>query len=580
MTINRASVIKREKMNKFLYIFIIISLIFNIVYAQKKAVAPPTPIDLPSDTAKAVTRQTTRVDIKNSQLNLPDVLILGKDKTKREITNKHDFFKDSPTLIKPEMTNNPVSIWFSRESAKPEIEKKSEINNRLNWGQFFGGGYTTLTADAGHWQKLAKGDISMHGWLDRSSGQFKNSQYLTGGISGKGNIILAPNVTGSVRAEYDLNNKGLYNALNKDNLKRKINSIIFGSELIYDFAGLSDGVLGFEINNTNLQSDTTLQYEKRENFWYNIYFNYTKYFSFLQLTASGRYIRETSSFESDSANTKDSFGEAGLEALSQISSKMIFAVGANYQMTKTDSLSNESKISPYAKINFMPDRRLGLSLKYQSGMKYNTFSEWLGKNPFLDHSTPPVIEKEKHAVLFDIDYEPVSKFKLHAGISHRIMESLPYWESEQTTQLVQLKSMQNPELTEMNFGFHAKINDQTQIQVYYIHHLDKIDKNTTLSSTDKIPYRPEYRIPVNATFKLLKGTFLMINADIYGPRASTPDSGDDLASFTLVNAGIKQNFGKFNAHISVRNLFDSEYVMWKYFPETGIYILGGISAKF
>ncbi len=119
------------------------------------------------------------------------------------------------------------------------------------------------------------------------------------------------------------------------------------------------------------------------------------------------------------------------------------------------------------------------------------------------------------------------------------------------------------------------MTEQTQIQVNYIHYLDKIDKNT-----NKVPYRPVYRIPVNATFELLKGTFLLINADIYGARSSGLQSGEDLPAFTLLNAGLKQTLGKINAQVIVRNIFDSEYVLWKNYPENGIHILVGLSVKF
>ena len=96
-------------------------------------------------------------------------------------------------------------------------------------------------------------------------------------------------------------------------------------------------------------------------------------------------------------DVKDSFGEAGLEAQSQISLKFTVAAGANYQISRTGSVTNETVISPYARVNFMADRRLGLSLKYQSGLKHISFSERLLENPFLIYSIPMMAEQEKHA---------------------------------------------------------------------------------------------------------------------------------------------------------------------------------------
>ncbi len=567
-------------MKKSLKIFVILALSFSMVYAQKKAVAPPTPISLPSDSVKAGSGQPKKVDIKDSQLDLPDVLILGQDKSKRGITDKQDATQAPPALLKAEKTYEPVSIWFTRESVKPEIEKKSQISNSQSWGQLSGGGFTTLSADAGHWQNYSGGDWGLHGWVNKSGGQYKNSRYLSGAIAGKSSFTPGPHVTALLKAEYNLNQKGLFNAMNSNNFERKMNTIYFGSELIYDLPGSSNALLGFNVDKTGLKSDTTVQFEKRDNFSYNLYFNYSKTFPVVKITASGRYVRETSSFGTDSADVKDSFGEAGLEIQSQISTKMIIAAGAGYQVNTTGPVTNESLLSPYAKLNIMPDRRLGLSLRYQSGLTFKTFSELLTENPFLFYTVPLTVEKEKHAVLFNIDYEPVSKLKMHAGIKHRIMDNLTYWESDSTTQLVRLNIMQNPVLTDISFGIHLKVSEQTQIQANYIHLIDKIDKNKTLTNSDKIPYRPAYRIPVNASFELLKGTFLLVDADIYGPRKSGLDSGEDLPAFTLVNAGLKQNFGKINALVSVRNIFDSEYALWKYFPEMGIHIIVGVSAKF
>lgn len=549
--------------------------------AQQKAVAPPTTIVLPGDSVTAITdRPANKVVVKDSRFNLPDVLVVGEDKTRKEITIKQDYLQERPILPRPEQQHDPYITASGLSASKPGILTLPSGNKRLTWGYLLGGGYSTAMLNAGHWQKLGFSDFNVQGWFDKSNGEFPNSRRKTGGVSGKVKATITPGVSGSVRGGYEYTSQGMYSALLKNNLRREITATGLGSELLYSARGSAHSILGFEVNNTNMTDDTTAQYEKREAFRYNLYGNYTFDFQHVQLAVNGRFVRETLDAGMDNSKTKNIFGQVGLEALARMSQKWILSLGVHYQQSKADSFYKNDKIAPFVKINIIPAQRFGISLKYQSGLQYKTFSEWLAEIPYLSIQGPMPTDYEKHAAMVNFDFKPTDQFFVYTAINWRMMEGYTFGYTNDNTRLINLYTISDPQLMDISAGFTANISAGTQIQSSLIWYHDKIKKDPAGYGMTRLPYRPDYRIPINASFEILKGTILLVSTDIYGPRTTTLLNNKKINAFSLVNIGLKQKFGSFYGHVTVYNLLDSDYVIWEYYPGNGIYIVGGLSVRF
>jgi len=560
----------------------LIPVLFYIIPAgaQQKAIAPPTTIDLPGDSATTAAKPVKKVTIQDSRFNLPDVLVVGEDQTRKEIVLKQDFIQERPVLIKPALENNPVLSAGGLIATKPGILSAPPGNKRLTWGQLMGGGYSTLIIEAGHWQKLGFSDINMHGWFDKSNGEYLNSRYKTGGVTGKLKAAFSPAVSATINGGYEYISRGMYNALFTNNLRREIIATGMGSELFYGAQDAAYSVLGFEINNTEMTDDTTAQYAQRNDFRYNLYGNYTFDLDILQLAINGRFIRETFDVGNDSSKTKNMFGQIGLEALARLSPGWIVSLGASYQQSKADSIYKQEKLAPFVKLNIMPARRLGISLKYQSGLHYKTYSEWLAEIPYVSIQGPLPTDYEKHAVLVSIDFTPTDQFILNTGVNWRMMDEYTFGATDDSTRLVHLYTIPDLQLMDITAGFTANISAATQIQGSVIWYYDKIEQTPAWNNMKGLPYRPNYRIPINASFEVLKGTILVLSTDIYGPRTTTLTDNEKMNAFSLVNIGIKQKFGPFYAHVTVNNLLDSDYAVWQYYPDNGIHIIGGLSVRF
>jgi hypothetical protein len=567
-------------MKRVLYIFLAQTLLISILFGQTKVAPPPTKIALPSDTTRTGPAKENIAGPKNSQLELPDVLILGKDRLLIEVSGKGDLLPEGPTLVRPGDVYKPVSIWFKGEDEKPSFEDKNSSVDKITWGGLEAGAYTTTVLDAGHWRKIENGDFRVHGWWERSNGQYNNSHYGQGGLTGKLSHQLAPKVTGTVKGNYEMFRRGLHGAV-LDELTRRTGTGFFGADLEYDMNKLSDGKLGFKVGGTSLTTDTSkTRYNYSSDTWYKLFYGYTTQLAKLQISTNGNYIRETYEFLADSLRLKSSFGDLGLEVLAPINSSFTAAAGVKYQTTSTDSLESESKVSPFVRINFMPNNKVGVTGSFYNGLEYLTYSEWWQNNPYISHTFSQRAQDVEFGFKLDLDIQLLPAVGFSGGFSRRWMNRMYYWESEPLDQLFNLQEFNDVRLTEFQIGSSFQLTERTRLQIDFISYSDKLDSTKAVSALDRIPYRPNFRIPIRASVQLLDDMWITLDADIYGERRSNLNSSQRLPSFGLINAQITKDFGDiFSAVISVRNLLDSDYVVWENYPAMGVTVLGGVRVR-
>jgi len=569
-------------MKKIHYLIpLVVLLLISLLYAQDKVTPPPTRMTLPEDTTRVKKETKGKLDAQKPQLELPDVLIFGQDKSIRMSGKKENLRPESPTLIQPTSPYEPISIWFRQQSQKPGLEQQRGQVDKLNWLMLQAGGYTSILADAGHWQRLQKGHYRLRGWLDRSNGQYNNSNYAQAGLSGKLNYEMAPRVTGTVRANFAHHSRGLHGAVIND-FTRRTSTGSFGADLLYDIAKLSDGHIGFEIGGTSLQSDTnSVRYDKTSDFWYQLEFGYTAQWRGIQWSTMGNYKRETFETLQDSTNLKTSLGDISLEALTPLSSSLTALFGLSYQNTTVDTVSIHSRVSPYFKLNFMPNNRIGLTGEIYTGYQLKTFTQWWHENPYLSHRIPLAPEETNFSLNLKTEIELTRGLRLFAAFARQWLKTAYYWQLDPQLNLINLIQIDKPELTQSQFGVVVDLGHRTRLQAFFINYSDRIDVQDNLPEIGRIPYRPDYRIPVRATVQLLSDMFLTLQADIYGPRKKNLLSDDRLPAFALMHARLEKGIGeKFSLVVNVRNLLDANYVIWENYPEMGVHVLMGLRAKF
>jgi hypothetical protein len=571
----------------FLLIFIIF---LGQALSQDKLAPPPTRIILPSDTTKAEPDDQQKIQAEKPQLELPDVVVFGQDREVRAAGGKGALTPESPTLLTPESPYEEVSIWFDKEASKPEMEGSLGAMDQMYWASIQGGSYSTFMLDGGYWSKLKlqggldnPGDYRLRGWLDRSSGQFNNSKYAQGGFSGRLSYQLSPRTTGTARAEFSLFKRGMpaTNLAQRDFIRSGSTGNL-NTELQFDIDNLSNAKVSLEIGRTGVQSDTSSKrLDQTSDFWFDFNSSYSKKISSWHLTASGHYIRESVDLLQDSTTILNSISELSVQVLGNLSQSVIAVAGLAYQSGAADSFAAVTQVSPFARINFIPNSVLGLTGIVYTGLELKSFTQYWMENPYLSHNLPLVADRARFAMRLESDLALGPKLRMKGGISRSWMDRLHYWERNSTTQLIDLHQIQDVELTEIQLGFVADLNARTRLQVSFISYSDKIAKADSLPEFDRIPYRPDFRIPVRISMQLPSDMYLGVEAEINGIRHSSLVSAGRLPAYGRVQATLTKDFNKMiSGFLSVRNLLDSKYVVWENYPETGFNLLLGLRGKF
>ncbi len=572
-----------QTMKNLIKVLIFIFIFLTLAAAQEKIPPPPTKITLPSDTTRVEPEAQDKIEAEKPQLQLPDVVVFGQDREVRVPGGKESLTPESPTLVKPESPYEPVSIWFGRESSKPQVEGAAGGLRKLSWISLQGGGYSTVLLDGGHWQKYSLGDYRARAWLDRSKGQFDNSSFSQGGLSGKVSYELQPQTVGTARAEYSRFSRRLHESeLAKQDFSRLGSTGSFAAELQYDLNKLSDGRLGIEIGSSGVQSDTSeKRLDKTSDFWYDLNFSYSTQWSNLQITASGRYVREVIDLLKDSTSMKNSLGEIGAQGYFRLSNTLAAVFGFSYQSNAADSFATSSRISPFARINLTPNSRVGLTGIVFTGLEHKTFTQWWQENPYIGHRPALVADNTKLSLRVESDLELVPNLRLRGSFARSWMERMHYWEQNPLTRLIDLRQIRNTELTEIQIGMIADLSARTRLQASFVSYSDKIDDDGALPNLDRIPYRSDFRIPVRVSIQLLKDMYLGVQADINGVRRSRLNEASRLPAFGMMQSTLSKDFGKtISTFLSVNNILDSEYVVWENYPETGVTLNLGVRAKF
>ena len=548
-------------------------------FAQEKATPPPAKISLPSDTAKVVPDKSAKMEAKKPEIELPDVMITGKDQQLRTAGEKELLLPQSPTLVVPRSPYEAVSRWTQTDSTKPQAQLTLP-KDKLSWLSLQAGGYTTILADAGYWQKSQNGSYRLSGWLDRSNGEFKNSAYSQGGLSGTGQIKLSPSVKAVGQAEYALYSRGLYRT-EPAKMSRRAHAGNLSGSLEYTIDELSEATFAFGIGGAVLRSDTSqVELQKSGDFWYTLKGDVTTRWAGIQWTFSGDFLRESFDYE-DTTNVRSSLANLVGEASIPVSKKVIGVLGLSYQAAVTDTLAGKNRISPYGKLYFMPSRFLGLSAQVETGYRLTTFTQWWQRNPYVAHQVPLTPEETTLRLRTECEVNLSSGVKLSGSYQRLWMESAFYWQRNDSLNTIELYPLADPRFTEIALGIEANLSDRLRLDASYITYANKVAITEQLELQERIPYIPDFRIPVRSYLSFYKDLELAIFANIYGKRPAALNLTKRLPSFALVDVSLSKKIGD-NVTLlgTVRNIFDTGYVLWEEFSETGVYVMIGARAKF
>lgn len=553
------------------------------VLGQQKVQPPPTRMALPSDSVQAPVGQPqpAAAETEKPELELPEVLIQGTDRIVRLKNEKESVVPDNPALVRPDTPPQIISSWFQLQAAKPQYQATGPEIRKSTWGHLQGGSYATFAGDLGHWQQFGALTLHGRGWLDRSAGQYQNSQHTRGGLELQSDYHLNSHLTTSVEGAYRLTQIGLQAAARPEQT-RSGGTGTLGAGLQWDVAGNTTFQGRARFGSTRLTSDTTAtELDRTQDRWSEASGEIVSQILGLQLGARGRYLQETLRQPNAAWQNTASFGEVGLESLFPITGALSAGIGMNYHAVMTDSLGTATRFSPFGRINFVPGNWLGISATVYSGYDYETYTQRWRENPYAAHALSLWPEETTLGWKISLDYQMTEALGIHAGVDYATMNTLYYWQRNPATGYFTDQNAGEVGISEIRGGASWQPGDWLELRGSLVTYSASYPTSSPLTGNAFIPYRPQVRLPLQAILSLPSAFQLTVDGEITGPRETGFNGTPKLSGYDLLNASISRTFGdKFTLLLSATNLLNEPYVAWEQYSEPGIRVFLGVKAKF
>ena len=288
--------------------------------AAQERPLPPTRIILPSDTlaAKAAPQ---KLEVDSSRIELPDVLVLGQDRSVRQVDSKRGSQGDKPRLLMPDYSS--LSIFSRRDNSRPLANDAAAARERLIWAGASAGSYAAAQANAGFSGKFPWGSARLSGWLDRSDGQFRNSQHADGGLALTGTTPLRPQLHGRAQSELNWLSRGAHGARHAD-LDRRATLGYWLGEADFAIDPISSASAGLRLGGASLTSDTSgRRWQHSGDFSLGLHGSYIRQMERFTLRAAAAYTRESLSQEADSLDAVAGFGQVRADFLTLILTTLV-----------------------------------------------------------------------------------------------------------------------------------------------------------------------------------------------------------------------------------------------------------------
>jgi hypothetical protein len=536
--------------------------------AAQERPLPPAHMVLPSDTLSA-REAPAKIEADSSRIELPEVVILGQDRSVRLAGSKQRSGDDQPRLIKPEYQS--LSLFARRDNSRPLANDAAAARERLLWAGAGAGSFASLKADGGFSGKFPWGSARLSGWLDRSKGAFDNSQHSDGGLLAAATTPLQPLLQGGAQAEMNWLTRGLHGAVPPEMTRSARWSALQG-QADWAIDANSSARAGLQLGGAGVTSDTSgREWRHTGTLIVGLHGDYLWQRESVTLRASAAYSRESLSQDGDSLDQVAGFGQLNAEVQTALLRPLLLTAGVGYQ-----ELAG-GRFAPSLRLAFLPNDRWGLSLAAWAGLRYQSFRERLRENPCLDHALHLAADDSPLSVQLRTDFRPTGTMVFQLAVYHALFDRLHYWERMEETGLIGLHQAGDVRLTEFQFSGRFGLAGGMMLQGELQLNSDHLEHATPLGASDRIPYRPDYTARASLAMPLPWQVQLQARIEMIGERRRGLDKEGRLPGYLLLNAGADRAFGHHvTAGVQVENLLDRAYVVWEGYDEPGIRLMANL----
>jgi len=504
---------------------------------------------------------------KKIKLELPDVLIYGRDVEERQTGEKLSPTPDLPQLRELTLWStyrSPMEVrWEGKYLPVSRKQKKAILTQfRTQYGSF-----NTLSLGARRWQR---GEHLSYGFdlgYRRSDGQYENTGYSISDFQGQ--VVFSPYmaVKFSLKANYYRKKYGFYG---KEGRGRTVPVKGLSGQLLVKPADFIRGRIDFQMKRFSLVDEPS-QDELNEEI---LHFKgeITSSFSGLQLKVGADFLKDSYK-PTGTVRERNTVVSAHLLLLWSITERFSLEVGPRFESLVGENWGRRERFSPDFRIVFHPWGNLGFCARCTQGYNYRNYYQLWITNNFVARSLDLSPGDRGLAIEAKMSYQPVEGLLFGAGFSQQKIRNYPYWAD--TLGLFQRQRIPHAQLTDITLQLRLIPSTRFHTEIRAL-----LSSDAGLEDSLNVPYRPKISLPVSMYYDLGRDLKVRISAEFVGTRFADLYGGKKLDEYLLLNLVLEKKIGK-HLSFSLRgeNLTNDRYYLWKGYPEMGTYVSGNLGFK-
>jgi hypothetical protein len=554
---------------------LLIALQIPVAQGQEKAKPPPTRIEAKKDTLRSRPQPVKKKP--EAKIEIPDVLIYGRDTMRRLVGEKLSPQKDSLEVVAP-----PVS--FERRAADGFDQRKMKLDAgeplvRQTRARFVGGRFATFTAEVARWGQSGGFDYTVEARLRRSNGQFPNSEYTRVDLGGAMGLALGPKLRGEVVAALRAYDYGLQGSTLPDR-DRQVFSGELRSRWLWSAGAETEVELSAEAGALRLEpapASLLTQLGATTDRWFRVKGKIAWGPSERRLSLAGDLIADhynNNPIPGRDVRLGSVWGAASVRLSPQMS--LLATLGVQRQDVERE---RETFFAPQAKVLWQASQRFAFHASAGRELRYQPFVRLLDENAYLSITPTLLPEKVKAYMELGIEYKLSDEVTAVSVLRNERMDRYGFWQRSDSTGLFDYRRVDDVGLTTAGLGLRVAVPSGIEADMRLLILDDRRGQPGSEEAFD-LPYRERYQVPLRFSYRPSDQVRLRTTSTWVSSRRTRLDSSEALPAFWVLDAEVEvQVTSSLALVVQGRNLTDRRYSLWQGFPEMGVVVMGGVVGR-
>ena len=559
------------------YLAALIALQVTAAQAQEKAKPPPTRIDARQDTVRSRTRPQPVKKKPAANIEIPDVLIYGRDTVKRMVGEKLSPQTDSLRVVSP-----PVS--FERRSAEEFEDRKRGVETavvelRRTRAEVVGGRFATFAGDVARWGQRGGLDYTVEARLRRSSGQFPNSEYARVDLGAALGFAIGQRLRGEATTGFRLHDYGLQGALQPER-DRQVTGGELSSRWLWSPGSETEVELSGEAGALRLEPEPPLlltRFGTTSDRWFRLKARIAWGPAERRLSLAADMIADH--FDNQPIPGRDVrlgsvWGAASLALSPRLS--LLATLGVQRQEVERE---RQTFFAPQARLLWQASPRFAFHASAGRELRYQPFDRLLDENPYLSITPILVPEKVKAYMEFGTEYRLSGQATFVGVLRNERIDRYGFWQRSDSTGLFDYRRVDDVGLTTVGFGLRVTAPSGVEADLRLLVLDDRRGQPGAEEAFD-LPYRERYQVPLRLSYRPQKQVRLSATSTWVSSRRTRLASRETLPAFWVMDAEVEvQATPNLAVVVQGKNLTDRRYSFWEGFREMGVVVMAGVVGR-